>query len=484
MTTSSFQPIPTPLARPRSTLPLAGLLLLTALRLVVAAAAPLSPDEAYYWVWSHALAPGYLDHPPMVALWIWLGTAVAGPTVLGVRLLAPLAAAAGSLFLASAGDQLFPGRRVGLWAAIMLNATLMLGAGAVTMTPDTPLLLFWTAALYALARLAGGAAPGWWLMAGACTGLAFDSKYTAALLGLGAFLWLLTPAMRPALRTPWPWAAAALAALLTAPVLIWNASHGWASLLKQGGRSGDFRPTFRFIGELLAGQLGLATPMVAVLMVLGTVAACRRWREPGSGLLAALTVPGAAVFLEHAIGDRVQANWVAILYPVAALAAAAHTRRWRRPAAALGFALTALLYLQVSAAPFPLPRTLDPTLRLAGYTRLAADAEHEATEAGAAFLASEEYGLAALLAFDEPPKGPSLPIIAAEPRWRFFALPPAPTATGLLLLSDRRHGPNPAFWQDATPLRTLTRGRPGEPAESYTLYRVTLRPGAPAVTLP
>jgi len=40
-----------------------------ALRLVVAASIPLVPDEAYYWVWSRALAPGYPDHPPMVALW-------------------------------------------------------------------------------------------------------------------------------------------------------------------------------------------------------------------------------------------------------------------------------------------------------------------------------------------------------------------------------------------------------------------------------
>ena len=57
---------------------------------MVAAATPLAPDEAYYWVWSRALAPGYLDHPPMVAGWIWLGTALLGDGALGVRLLGPL----------------------------------------------------------------------------------------------------------------------------------------------------------------------------------------------------------------------------------------------------------------------------------------------------------------------------------------------------------------------------------------------------------
>ena len=47
---------------------LAALAALTALRLVVAGLTPLAPDEAYYWVWSRNLQGGYLDHPPMVAL--------------------------------------------------------------------------------------------------------------------------------------------------------------------------------------------------------------------------------------------------------------------------------------------------------------------------------------------------------------------------------------------------------------------------------
>ena len=85
---------------------LAVLLLLTLLRLAVCGFAPLSPDEAYYWVWSRALAPGYLDHPPMVALWIRAGTLLCGDGPLGVRLLAPLSAALGTLLLASAAADL------------------------------------------------------------------------------------------------------------------------------------------------------------------------------------------------------------------------------------------------------------------------------------------------------------------------------------------------------------------------------------------
>jgi 4-amino-4-deoxy-L-arabinose transferase-like glycosyltransferase len=75
---------------------------LTALRLVVAGIAPVSPDEAYYWVWSRALAPGYLDHPFMVALWIRIGTGLFGDGALGIRVVAPLSAALGSILIIDA----------------------------------------------------------------------------------------------------------------------------------------------------------------------------------------------------------------------------------------------------------------------------------------------------------------------------------------------------------------------------------------------
>ena len=88
----------------RVVLPLLGALLF--LRLAVAASTGLSPDEAYYWVWSRALAPGYLDHPPMVALMIRAGTALAGENPLGVRLLGPVASFAGSLALVPAARDL------------------------------------------------------------------------------------------------------------------------------------------------------------------------------------------------------------------------------------------------------------------------------------------------------------------------------------------------------------------------------------------
>ena len=462
------------------------LLGLTLLRLIVAARTPLSADEAYYWTWSHALAGGYLDHPPMVAIWIKAGTLIAGDTALGVRLLAPVSALLGTLLLYRAAEDLFPNRQAGVVAACLLNATLALNVGAVIMTPDTPLLFFWTAALAALAKLIRTDNPNWWLAAGVASGLALDSKYTAALLGLSIAAWLiLIPAARKWWRSWQVWAAGALALALFSPVLAWNAAHHWASFAKQGGRTSDWRPAdaIRFLAELLGGQIGLATPGVAIVFAAGMARALRR--DPAMGLLAGLTWLPAAIFLEHALGDRVQANWPAVIYPGAALAAAAMPLRWWRPACWLGFAITASVYIQAAAAPIALPRALDFTLiRLAGWEDLAGATYVAKLQARADYVAADEYGLASELAFRLHGE-----VVGVEPRWGMFNLPPASLAgrTGLLVRSDRQYGgPDPRWWSGSKLVGTAARGRGGVVAETYRFYTVTWRgsPATAAVVLP
>lgn len=472
---------------------LLALAALTLARLWVAAVTPLAPDEAYYWVWAHALAAGYVDHPPMVALWIRAGIRLAGDTPFGIRLLGPLSGALGSLLLADAAEKLFPGRRLGIPAAALMNATLLFGIGAVTMTPDTPQLFFWTAALWALARLIAGG-PGWWLVFGLAAGLGLDSKYTALLLAPAVLAWVLI-GPRHWLRRWQFWAAAGLAALLFVPVLWWNAGHDWVSFAKQGGRVDDWQAgrALQFLGELLGGQLGLATPGIAILCVAGIVRAVRRWRQPEYLLLASLAVVPALVFLQHALGDRVQANWPSVLYPQACIAAAAlvaepHWRRWLKPSLALGFGLTLIVWVQGAAAPLALPMRADPTLlRLGGWQTLADQLDSIAAHQGATYIASDNYGHAALLARLLPP---SRVVLGVDQRWASFALPSAMKVItgqpGLLLRSARRDDrPDPRDWASITPLPGLVRARHGMVAERFRVYRVVGRAGSePIVVLP
>jgi hypothetical protein len=234
--------------------------------------------------------------------------------------------------------------------------------------------------------------------------------------------------------------------------------------------------------------MALVTPLVFLLCVAGGVVAARqvwRARDAGAALLLALMLPGAAIFLWQALGSRVQGNWPAILYPSAAIAAAALLPpRWLRlriPALVLGFAMAGAAYLQATAAPLALPRRQDPTLaRLGGWDGLAADLARAAEREGAAFVAAEEYGLASGMAFRLPRE---MKVVAMDPRWRFFTLPKPPeNAEGLLIRSERRGG-GPPLWPGAVPIEgeagRLIRVRGRQQAEAYRLFRVTSRLGQP-----
>ncbi|MXP63881.1 glycosyltransferase family 39 protein [Roseomonas sp. M0104] len=471
-------------------LALLALAALTALRLLTAFWLPAAPDEAYYWIWGRALAPGYYDHPPMVALWTAAGTGLLGDTPFGIRLLAPLGVALASVLLARAGDSLFPERRPGIWAAALMNATLLFGAGSVLITPDTPLLVFWCAALWAVARLHATQDGRWWLAFGLLAGCALLSKYTALLLGGGVVLWLLLePRARRWLRDGRLWAGGALAFLVFAPVVYWNARHDWVSFAKQGGRAGRVgaASALRYLGELIGGQAGLATPIIFVLCIAGAAAACRWWivrRDAAAGLLVTITVPAALLFLWQATGSRVQGNWPAILYPTACIAAAAclgpRWARWRGPGIALGLALTLVVLVQAAFAPLPLPRRSDPTLaRLGGWEAFAAKVEEARRERGAVFVAAEEYGLASELALYLPE---GVRVVALGDRWDLFDLPaPTPWQPGLLVRSTRRTGA--PLWPAARQEGELVRSRKGIEAERYRLYGVSVPSEGPTMAV-
>jgi 4-amino-4-deoxy-L-arabinose transferase-like glycosyltransferase len=416
---------------------------LAALRLLAAAAIPLTEDEAYYRLWAAAPRLGYFDHPPMIAWWIWAGTRIAGDAALGVRLL-PVAASLVSTLLVFDLGQRLPGRRAGLAAALLYNATITVGAGALLAVPDVPASLFWVLALWAMAR--AKETPAFWLCAGAAAGLACLSKYSALFLAPGAVLWLaLSADGRRTLRTPWPWLAAAIATAIFSLNVAWNAEHHWLTFAKQFGRVGAGRLAPRYLGELIAAQFLLLNPLVAVLAGAG---AARAWktREP-IGLMALLTsAPFAAYLVLHSLHDRVQAHWPVPLYAAAALLAALAAEGatgWRRRlarVAPLGLALSALGLGYMSLPQSLLPGG-DPADVLRGWPMLAEEVEGVGEAHGAAWIGTLSYGVDGLL---QAQPALRLPAVQLNERDRWSDLPPSPadlTKPGLVVDLRRRIDP-------------------------------------------
>ena len=120
---------------------------------------------------------------------------------------------AGSTWLLARLASRFYGPRAGVLAAFALNVSGYFGLAAGTFAlPDGPLLFFWLLTLDRLASVPGdGARLGPWIGVGLAWGGALLSKYHAALLPLGAGLYLaLEPSARPWLRRPGPYVALAV----------------------------------------------------------------------------------------------------------------------------------------------------------------------------------------------------------------------------------------------------------------------------------
>jgi 4-amino-4-deoxy-L-arabinose transferase-like glycosyltransferase len=415
----------------RATLGLGALIgVLALLRLIAAGSIPLTEDEAYYRLWAQHLRLGYFDHPPMTAWWIWCGTKIAGDTALGVRLLPVIASLATTLLVFDLGQKLGTAGRAGLTAAILYNATLTVGAGAILAVPDTAASLFWVIALWALARARAQAA--FWLCAGAAAGLACLSKYSALFLAPGVLLWLaLTPQGRRSLLTPWPWLAAAVAAALFGLNVAWNAQHHWLTFAKQFGRVSPGRLAPRYLIEFLAAQFVLLNPAVAVLAGAGAI---RAWRggDPIGRLALAATVPFFAYLLLHSLHDRVQAHWPVPLYPGLALLAALaaqDAQGWRRVLvrlAPIGVALSALALGDMALARSPL-RGGDPADPLRGWPAFAAQVEGLRAAHGGAWIGTVSYGLNAQLQAQHASRAPVLQLNESE---RYDDMPQAPADLG------------------------------------------------------
>lgn len=322
------------------------------LRLLFAAALGLGMDESYMVAAGRGFRLGYFDHPP-IAWWLaWLGAHLAGTEApLAVRLPFVLLFALSTWLMYRLATVLFD-RRAGLWAAMLFNAVPVLGITAGSwVLPDGPLIAALLGAVlclvYALPARAARAW-GWWLGCGLCFGIALCSKYTAVLLGGGVGLYLVTaPDGRAWLTRPQPYAAALLALAVFSPVLIWNADHGWASLMFQGARAtgGRWHP----FGPIttLGGEALFFIPWLWLGLAMCAWSALRRGPAEWRGwLLVCLALPTLAAFEVISLRTHVLYHWAApgemMLLPLlgAWIARhAPHSRALRRCVAATSVAL-------------------------------------------------------------------------------------------------------------------------------------------------
>ena len=197
-------------------------------------------DELYYLTCGWHPALGYVDFPPIVPLLARLETALLGVSPWTLRLLPSLLGgflvALSGLYVRRLGGSLWL-QGIALLSAIA--APFLLGSNWVfqTVTFDQ---VTWMVAMYWLLCLVVDRRPRYWIYLGVTLGIGLEVKYTIvgliAGIGLAA---LLTPSLRNDLRTRYPWIAIAIALLIWAPNLAWQAVEGFPTLIYLGNHSGS-----------------------------------------------------------------------------------------------------------------------------------------------------------------------------------------------------------------------------------------------------
>lgn len=232
------------------------------LRLVWAGTFDLMPHEAYYFQYAQHLSPGYLDHPPMVAWLIALGTRIFGRNEFGVRILSmvPWLATVGFTYLLA--ERLY-NRTAALAACGILVCLPYYFFGGILVSPDSALMAGWAAALYYAYRALRGEGGRFWLYFGVAVGAGMLSKYSIALVAMTVGLLLVVhPPYRRFLRSPYLYGGACLGLLVFSPVIYWNATHDWASFAFQTSHRVAARPQFSLHFSVV-NILCLVTPLGA-----------------------------------------------------------------------------------------------------------------------------------------------------------------------------------------------------------------------------
>jgi len=203
--------------------------LVTAFRIAVAAHVPLTEDETYYWSGSKHLAFGYLDHPPAVA-WLIASMSWFGQSPLAVRLPFILCEALAALAVGRTAVVLSNDPRSATAASVLFILLPQPRFALGEALPDGPYMLCWALTLLLATRATQQFRRSDMIYLGLALGGALISRFFAWALLAGVVIFMLAPERRHLWKRGF-WIALVVAGLLYTPVIVWNATHGWANFI-------------------------------------------------------------------------------------------------------------------------------------------------------------------------------------------------------------------------------------------------------------
>ena len=382
------------LYEPRTMFMLLGAILLWRICFLFLAPLDLIADEAYYWDWSRRIDYCYFSKPPMIAWINYLSTGILGSHEVVVRLPAAILGTISLGLVYLLGWKMFS-KKIGFWSTIISALTPGNCVLALVMTIDAPLLFFWGVALYSywMSLHANSHRNVWWFVKVLAIGFGLLSKQTMiAFLPMSMLYLILTPQENKEMRRPRFILGNLTSLCFILPMVYWNSQHNWVTAQHTAShfsnRATDMTQRLTYGLEFMAGQMGVVTPVLWVVIMTVFVICVRRAMDLSKEekFLISFSFPGFLLVTFLSFRQRMEPNWPAVFYPTAIMLATVFVFRFgdvfskiARPArlrpALFATAATFCIATYMTPALSPILAKVNPswdlTSRLRGWSQLA-----------------------------------------------------------------------------------------------------------------
>jgi len=187
-------------------------------------------DEFYYLACSDHLDWGYVDHPPLSILFLWLNRMLLGDSIFALRLLPALA---GSVVVYLTGlivREFRGGKPAQLFACLAVGVAPVYLAVNGFYSMNAFESLTWMSATYIVIRIINTENQKLWILFGLIAGLGLQNKHSMLFFGFALIVGLLLTEQRKQFRSKWFWLGGLLASLLFLPNILWQAGNEWPTL--------------------------------------------------------------------------------------------------------------------------------------------------------------------------------------------------------------------------------------------------------------
>ncbi|HVE73004.1 MAG TPA: glycosyltransferase family 39 protein [Thermoanaerobaculia bacterium] len=275
-------------------------------------------DELYFIACGRHLDWGYVDHPPLVALYARFGELFGG-SLRGFRLLATIAGTLRIVLTGVLAARLGGGRVAqALACTAVLLAPIYLAIDSI-LSMNAVEHVLWLACILVVVEIANGGSEKLWLVFGALVGIGLQNKHSMVFLGFAIVVALILTPLRRSLARPWIWLGGAIALLIFLPNVLWEVRHDFATLellrnVKETGKNVVLAPL-----PFMIQQAMMLGPFSAPLWIGGLLFL----KSPRYRALAIVYL----ILLVTMIGLEAKDYYVAPIYPLLFAAGAVSSRR-------------------------------------------------------------------------------------------------------------------------------------------------------------